>query len=105
MGPCAPSWIRSTIHMHKRKPRTRKTNRRARRQPNQPKPITLPRDVYEEMEESLDRMTRRWAQKLLLIGDGAVRRLTETEVESMVKASRRGTKRMFFRPARNRKGR
>ena len=93
-----PSWIRSTIHMYKRKPRTRKTNPRARRQPNQPKPVTLPRDVYDEMEESSDRMIRRWARKLLLVGDGEVRHLTAEEVESMVAASRRSTAGRFFKP-------
>jgi hypothetical protein len=67
--------------------------------------MTLPRDLYEAMEESLDRMIRRWAQKLLLIGDGEVRHLTEKEVESMVKASRRGTSGAFFRPSRKRNGR
>jgi hypothetical protein len=86
--------------MPTRKPPTRKTNPRARRQPNQPKPITIPRDVYDEMEEGFDRMIRRWARKLLLIGDGEVRHLTEEEVESMVTASRRGTAGMFFRPRR-----
>jgi hypothetical protein len=67
--------------------------------------MTLPRDLYEAMEESLDRMTRRWARKLLLIGEGEVRHLTDEEVESMVKASRRGTAGLFFRPARKRNGR
>jgi len=50
-------------------------------------------------------MIRRWARKLLLIGDGEVRHLTEEEVESMVTASRRGTAGMFFRPRRERKRR
>ena len=57
------------------------------------------------MEESFDRMIRRWARKLLLIGDGEVRHLTEEEVESMVTASRRDTAGMFFRPRRERKRR
>ena len=62
--------------------------------------MTLPRDAYEAVEESLDRMIRRWARKLLLVGDGEVRHLTDDEVESMVKASRRGTSGVFFRPTR-----
>jgi len=67
--------------------------------------MTLPRDVYDEMEESSDQMIRRWARKLWLIGDGEVRHLTEEEVESMVKASRRATTGRFFRPSRKRKAR
>jgi hypothetical protein len=57
------------------------------------------------MEESSDRMIRRWARKLLLVDDGEVRHLTDEEVESMVTASRRATAGIFFRPARNRKAR
>jgi len=64
--------------------------------------MTLPRDLHEAVEESLDMMIRRWARKLWLIGDGEVRHLTESEVESMVKASRRATAGRFFRTSRKR---
>jgi len=57
------------------------------------------------MEENSDRMIRRWARRLLLVGDGEVRHLTDEEVESMVTASRRATAGKFFRPTRKRSGR
>ena len=57
-----------------------------------------PAEVKAVMEESIDREIERWARKLLLVGDGEVRKLTEEEVRVMV-----GKKRKAPKPDVNRK--
>ena len=74
---------RSRKRAGKPNPRTR-----VRKKPLASDAVKYPAEVLREMERGLDRYIERWARKLIFVADGEVRKLTEDEVQAVVRKSR-----------------
>jgi hypothetical protein len=75
---------RSTKPAGKQKPRAR-PRRRWRTSQDAPKHSA---EVLREMERGQDRYIERWARKLIVVVDGEVRKLTEKQVQNVVRKTR-----------------